>query len=99
MLVKISVRTYSTFLALVTNYQFLVLSICLLLTFYLTYDIVLIFTAGIFGIQIGWGREYLGNGTNGTDQSPLSPVLREVKVPFVSDTDCRKANPDSNVFT
>ena len=65
-------------------------------TFSLTYGIVLIVAAGRKLVAAGWGREWANNGTdeNGNPvrgESPISPVLREVEVPFVNHEDCRKA--------
>ena len=56
----------------------------------------MIFVAGRKLVAAGWGREWAWNGTdeNGSPvrgESPISPVLREVEVPFVNHEDCRKA--------
>ena len=63
---------------------------CALLTF-LTFSlahnaIVLIFEAGRKLLAVGWGREWV----NASGGSPLSPVLREVEVPFVTREECLK---------
>ena len=47
----------------------------------------MIFEAGRPLTALGWGKEW----ANASGSSPLSPVLREVNVPFVSDEECGKA--------
>ena len=48
--------------------------------------LILIFEAGRKLFAVGWGREWV----NASGGSPLSPVLREVQVPFVTREECLK---------